>query len=227
MLGVVPARKGSRGVLRKNLSPLGGRSLLAWTADAARESVTLSRIVLSTDDDEIAQAGLAAGLEVPFRRPAALAADDTPILEVLQHVLCELARVGYEPDVVVLLQPTSPFRRAVHIDTAVTQLETTGASSVVTVVEVPHQFNPVSVLREQDGRLVPFVAGPLITRRQDKPPVFARNGPAVLAVRATTLRAGSLYGDDVRGLVMSAEDSIDIDGPGDLRLAEWLLQQRQ
>jgi CMP-N-acetylneuraminic acid synthetase len=226
VLGVVPARGGSKGIPRKNLAQVGGRSLLAWTAAAARGSRALTRVVLSTDDEETAEAGRTLGLEVPELRPPALAADDTPILPVLLDLLQTLAQRAYRPEVVVLLQPTSPLRRAAHIDAAVDRLRTTGADSVVSVVEVPHQFNPVSVLREEAGRLVSYGRSPTVTRRQDKPRVFARNGPAVLAVRAPVLERGSLYGDDSRGLVMTAEESLDVDLPFDLELADWLLRRR-
>ena len=94
------------------------------------------------------------------------------------------------------------------------------------MVEVPHQFNPVSVMREEDGRLTPFLEGPLPTRRQDKPRVVARNGPAVLAVRAPVLTAGSLYGSDCRPLLMAAAESLDIDTPADLDLLNYYLRRR-
>ena len=222
-LGVVPARGGSKGVANKNLRPLAGRPLLAYTADAARASRRLTRIVLSTDDHAIADAGRALGLEVPFMRPADLAADDTPMLPVLQHAVRQLALAGFDADTVVLLQPTSPLRRGEHIDAALDLLESSGADSVVSVIEVPHQFNPVSVVTIDDGRVRPFTSGPLILRRQDKPRVFARNGPSVLAVRVATLEKGSLYGDDCRALVMGTEESVDIDSAADLEYAEFLM----
>jgi CMP-N,N'-diacetyllegionaminic acid synthase len=224
VLGVVPARGGSKGIPHKNLAMLAGRPLLAYTADAAQLSRRLSRCIVSTDDEGIAEAARSLGLEVPFLRPSELACDDTPMLPVLQHAVREVARLASAIDAVVLLQPTSPLRRAMHIDAAIDLLESSGADSVVSVVEVPHQFNPVSVMRLEDGRLRPFVDGPVITRRQDKPKVFARNGPAVLAVRTRVLEAGSLYGDDCRPLIMSASESLDIDGPDDLAMAELILK---
>jgi CMP-N,N'-diacetyllegionaminic acid synthase len=225
ILGVIPARGGSKGVPGKNLRLLAGRPLLAYTADAALGSRRLSRTVLSTDDPEIAAAGRALGLVVPFLRPAALAADDTPMLPVLVHTVEALRREGFAADAVVLLQPTSPLRTAADVDAALDLLEATGADSVVSVVEVPHQFSPVSVMSIENGRLRPFLSGPAATRRQDKPRVFARNGPAVLAVRAASLARGSLYGDDCRPLLMDPESSVDIDGPADFAYAEYLLSQ--
>jgi CMP-N-acetylneuraminic acid synthetase len=225
-LGVIPARGGSKGVPGKNLRALAGRPLLAYTADAALASRRLSRVVLSTDDEAIAAAGRALGLEVPFLRPADLALDATPMLPVLQHAAGAMTTATFVPQAVVLLQPTSPLRRAEHIDAALELLESSGADSVVSVVEVPHQFSPASVMTLTDGRLKPFADGPTITRRQDKPRVYARNGPAVLATRTAVLTGGSLYGDDCRPLVMDARVSIDIDDADDLDYAEYLLRHR-
>lgn len=229
ILGFIPARGGSQGVPHKNLTLLGNRPLLFYTCDAARASQKLTRIVLSTDDPAIAEVGRKNGAEVLFLRPVELAQDDTPMLKVIQHALNFLnGKNGYQPEVVVLLQPTSPLRRTEHIDAAVDLLLKTGADSVVSVIEVPHQFSPVSLMVLEEDRLLPFQKGPLVSRRQDKPRLYARNGPAVLAVRREVLtKKNTLYGEECRPLVMSAEDSIDIDGPLDLQLAEFLLKQRQ
>jgi CMP-N,N'-diacetyllegionaminic acid synthase len=227
VLGIIPARGGSKGIPRKNLVPLGGRPLIAYSCDAARASRRLTRTIVSTDDAEIAAAAAACGIATPFLRPPHLAADDTPMLDVLRDVLATLDRSEqYRPDIVVLLQPTSPFRRADDIDVAVDLLDRTGADSVVTVTEVPHQFTPASLLRLEGDRVQPWTGttGPL--RRQDKPRVFARNGPAVLAARPHVLEQGSLYGSDVRAVVMGREESIDIDDAFDLRVADLLLTAR-
>ncbi len=224
-LGVVPARGGSKGIPHKNTQLLAGRPLLAYTADAARASQRLSRTIVSTEDPLIADAARAVGLEVPFVRPAGLAADATPMLPVLQHAVQTLGESGFAADIVVLLQPTSPLRRAEHIDRAIDLLRSTGADSVVSVVEVPHQFNPVSVMQLTGDRLQPFLPGPQILRRQDKPRVYARNGPAVLAVKTAVLVKGSLYGEDSRALVMEEDESLDIDTPSDLERAETLIMR--
>jgi CMP-N-acetylneuraminic acid synthetase len=226
VLAVIPARGGSKGIPNKNLALLCGRPLLAYTADAVKESKRLTRAIVSTDDDRIADCARSLGLDVPFMRPAALASDEAPMLPVLQHALDAMASQGLFADVVVLLQPTSPLRRAEHIDAAVDWLMRAGGDSVVSVVEVPHQFNPVSVMRIEDGLLKPFVDGPPVTRRQDKPRVFARNGPAVVAVRADVVRGGSLYGATSWPLGMSAEDSLDVDSAWDLSLVECVLAAR-
>lgn len=222
-LGVIPARGGSKGVRGKNLRPLAGRPLLAYTAEAARHSRRLTRLIVSTDDPAIRDAALDMRLEVPFLRPKELALDDTLMLPVLRHAVDAMKEKGFTADAVVLLQPTSPLRRGEHIDRAIDLLASTGADSVVTVVEVPHQFNPASVMRLEGERLKPFLDGPMVLRRQDKPRVFARNGPAVLAVRTGVLERGSLYGDDCRPILMSIEESVDVDTEADFELLERLL----
>ena len=225
VLGVIPARGGSKGIPNKNLAPICGRPLLAYTADAAKASTKLTRTVVSTDDERIAACAKSLGLEV-LMRPASLAADDTPMLPVLQHAIDAARATGFNTDIVVLLQPTSPLRRAEHIDAAVDWLQRTRGDSVVSVVEVPHQFNPTSVMRLDDGLLKPFLDGPTATRRQDKPRLYARNGPAVLAVHARVIEGGSLYGNETWPLVMTPEESLDVDTPRDLRLVEHSLQTR-
>jgi CMP-N,N'-diacetyllegionaminic acid synthase len=225
ILGLIPARGGSKGIARKSIAPLAGRPLIAYTAEAALGARSLSRVLLSTDDPGIAQVGRSLGLETPFLRPAKFAQDHSPAIDVIRHALDWLAEhERYYPDAVALLQPTSPLRRAKHIDAAAVSLIETGADSIVSVVAVPHQYNPVSVLRLQEGRLVPFIKGPLITRRQDKPLVFARNGPAlVLTRRDVLIEKGLLYGADCRPLVMDIDESTDIDEPRDLEYVERLL----
>jgi CMP-N,N'-diacetyllegionaminic acid synthase len=211
--------------------------LLAYTADAARASRTLTRVVISTEDGEIAAVARQLGVDVPFLRPAHLAGDETPMLDVLTNLVASLERhERYRPDVLVLLQPTSPFRRAAHIDAAVDLLSSSGADSVVTVVPVPHQFTPSSLMQLEGDRLVawseggpgsakPGGGGPM--RRQDKPMLFARNGPAVVAVRTRVVTDGhTLYGPDTRGLVMPREESFDIDDAFDLEVAERLMASR-
>jgi len=227
VLGLVPARGGSKGVPGKNVRPLNGHTLLEYTARAARDSGVIDRLMLSTDAPDIADAGRRAGLEVPFMRPAALAADDTPMLPVIQHALGETAKHGWSPDVIVLLQPTSPLRRPDHIRDAVTMLRETNADSVVTVVEVPRHLSPDYVMRIEEGRLRPFLPdGAGVTRRQDARPAYSRDGTVYAFRRSTIERFGGIYGDDCRPLLIDATESISIDSPADWDEAERLLARR-
>ena len=230
ILGLIPARGGSKAIPRKNIVRLAGKPLLAYTCEAALASRNLTRVILNTDDEEIAAIGRQYGVEAPFLRPSALAEDDTPILPVIRHTLAWLdEQAGFRTDMVVLLQPTSPFRTADHIDAAIGIMLAGAADTLVSVVAVPHNFNPVSVMRQdEDGFLVPFMSGEMILRRQEKPRVYARNGPAILAVQRSVLEAGKLYGEKVLPYDMGRFESLDIDEPQDLEVAEfWLDFQRR
>lgn len=229
VIAIIPARGGSKGIPRKNLAPIVGRPLIGYAIKAAQDACCIDRVLVSTDDSEIAQVAKTLGAEVPFIRPADLASDAAPMLSVLQHMLHWLEARGEMVEAIVLLQPTSPMRTCIHIDEAVALFRSTVASSVVSVVEIPHQFNPVSVMALSDhGFLEPFLGdGVVATRRQDKPKAYARNGPAVLVCHPDTLHKGELYGQHCVPYLMSESDSIDIDEPRDLVLAEQALLQRE
>jgi CMP-N,N'-diacetyllegionaminic acid synthase len=219
VMALIPARGGSKGIPRKNLAPLGGRPLLAWTIDAARDSEAVTRTVVSTDDDEIATVARDLGADV-VARPPELARDATPMADVVAAALAELGPL----DALVLLQPTSPLRRAEHVDAAVRLLRETGADSVVSVVEVPHRYRPGSLMMLDGDRLVRLADDHAATR-QEKPAVYARNGPAVLVLRGDWT-GPDLYAGDCRAYVMEPRDSVDVDDPFDLELAGLLLAAR-
>ena len=206
---------------------LAGRPLIDYTARAARESSVLDRIILSTDSNEIAEAGRRSGLEVPFMRPASLAEDDTPMLPVVRHAIDALSAGGWTPDVIVLLQPTSPLRRPSHVRDAVTMLRETKADSVVTVVELPRHLSPDYVMRIDDGVLRPFLPdGARLTRRQDARPAYSRDGTVYACWRATLDRWGTIYGERCQPLIVDAADSLSIDTPDDWAEAERRLAER-
>lgn len=230
VLGIIPARGGSKGIPRKNIRPVAGKPLLAWTAEAALRS-RLDRLILSSDDEEIMAVAKAHGIEVPFRRPAPLAKDDTPGIDVVLHAVRTLGETeDYRPDAVMLLQPTSPLRRAGHIDRAIELLAADPkATSVVSVVRAPHNMTPESLM----------VAGPegSVERlsqwsernnlRQHKPVYYARNGAAVYLVRTGVLLGeNTLFGKRILPLEMEREDSVDIDDRFDLEICEYLLGRR-
>jgi CMP-N,N'-diacetyllegionaminic acid synthase len=226
ILAVIPARGGSKGIPRKNIALLQGRPLIAFTIDAARAANSLDRIIVSTDDDEIAAVSDGLGVEV-VRRPAELAGDEASTLLVLQHMLAELTKTGYRPDAVMTLQPTSPLRTSRHIDEAVQVFANdASADSLVSCIEVPHVFHPHSVMRRTvEGYLVPFLDLPQPNRRQDKEPVFARNGAAIYITR--TERLGEfIFGGRLMPYMMPEMASIDIDSLADLAAAESILAER-
>jgi len=221
ILGIVPARAGSKGVPGKNISLLAGRPLLDYTVRAAHESGVIDRLILSTDSEEIADIGRTCGLEVPFLRPADLAADDSPMLSVVEHALKTLERSGWHPQVIIVLQPTSPLRRPDHISDAVRLLRDTNADSVASVIELPLHMSPDYVMKINEGHLKPFLAhGSKITRRQDARLAYVRDGTVYAFWRRTIVEQHSLYGQDCKPLVLPSSESITIDTFEDLAEAE-------
>jgi len=227
VLGIVTARGGSKGVPGKNIRPLGGKPLIAWTAEAALASRRLARTILSTDDPAIAEAGRACGLDVPFVRPPELATDSTPTLPVLQHAIAQLGATGDRYDAICLLQPTNPFRERTLIDTCIDRLAATGADCVITVLRVPAEHNPHWVyFATATGELhLATGEGEPIARRQLLPPAFHREG-SVYVTRRDVIVAGSLYGTRVVGHEIAAADHVNIDTFDDWARAEALLARR-
>lgn len=220
IIGLIPARGGSKGVPGKNIALCAGRPLLAYTAEAALAAKCLDRVILSTDDDAIANVGRECGLEVPFLRPAGLATDKANSLGVIVHALDWLESQGSVVDAIVLLQPTSPMRTAHHIDEAVGLFQAQKPDALVSVVEVPHHYHPNALMRLEHDALVPVVAATeMVLRRQDVSPLYARNGPSILILSASQIRSGSFYSGVTAPYVMSQHDSLDIDTSEDLAVA--------
>lgn len=206
VLALITARGGSKGLPGKNVRPVQGRPLIDFTIAAARGAAYVDRVVLSTDNDEIAQVAEGCGCEVPFRRPAALASDTATSMDVVLHALDQLP----QHDIVVLLQPTSPARESGDIDAAVQRLLEANAPACVSVCaaeESPYWMFSLG----HHARLKPLLDTPAATRRQDLPPVYVLNG-AVYAARTDALkRMGSFLGPETVAHVMPRERSIDID----------------
>jgi CMP-N-acetylneuraminic acid synthetase len=228
VLAVIPARGGSKGVPRKNVTLVGGKPLIAWTVEAAREARRVGRVVVSTDDAAIAEVARGCGAEVPALRPAALARDDTPGVEPAIHIVEWLdANEGYRPTAVVLLQPTSPLRTANDIDAAVGLMEARGASAVVGVT--PATMHPAWMKRlASDGALVDV---PGLTQaetlRQHLDPLYVINGAIYLCAREVLVARRSFYAERTFAYVMPAERSLDIDSAWDMRVADLELASRQ
>lgn len=223
VLGVVTARGGSKSLPRKNLRMLAGRPLLAYTLEAASRAQLLDRVVVSTDDPEIASEARRLGADLPFMRPEALAGDGTPTLPVLQHAVRELERQGYTCDAVATLQPTSPLRLAEDIDAALRLIAETGCRSVVSVVAAP--CHP-SRMRIVDGTLVrPLTGGSFeLKSRQEFDHVYVENGAIYVTRHDILMREGAILASPARAIIMPRERSVDVDDELDLSLAELLIQ---
>ena len=226
VLGVVLARGGSKGIPRKNVALLAGKPLLAYTAAAALQAKRLSRVVLSTDDEEIATVGRDLGLEVPFMRPPALAHDDTPAIAVLQHAVREVESQGHRFDAVFTLQPTNPLRRPNDIDGAVELLERTGADSVISFVEVGDNHPARMKFLDPEGRAIDPPFGELVEgqRRQDLPKLYLREGSVYLTRRDVLVDENSLKGTDCRAWIVPRDRACNIDEPFDWMLADVLVR---
>lgn len=227
VLALVTARGGSKGIPRKNVVPLAGKPLIAWTIEAALRSRVVDRIVVSTDDPEIAELSWAWGAEVPFLRPEALARDDSPHVDVVVHAVMWLEeQQGYIPDYVLLLQPTSPLRTSDDIDAAVALALEKRADAVISVCLSP--VHPYLMRRvNADGKLKEYESRPPgYLRRQTLPPVYIENGAIYLVKREVFLRDRSWYSGDTYAYIMPEERSIDVDTIRDLKLAAWMLAER-
>ena len=218
-LAIIPARGGSKGIKRKNIRDLDGRPLIEYTIDAAKTSDAVDRVIVSTDDQEIANVAAAAGAEVPFMRPDELARDDTPTEPVLTHALKELDE---EFDQFVLLQPTSPLRTAEHVTEAITKYEQSESESLLSVYQ---SKNYRWQYTEEGATQINFDGNR--SRRQEKQPEFAENGAIYITEVDTYLQTENLTYGKTELYEMSERSSVDIDVPFDLWLAEQILRYEQ
>ena len=228
VLALIPARGGSKSIPRKNIQPLAGHPLIAYSIAAGLAAETITRVVVSTDDEEIAAIARAYGAETPFLRPAEHAQDQTTDLPVFIHALQWLAKhEDYRPQIVVQLRPTSPFRRVWHIDQAICRLlEHPEADSVRTVC-IPFQ-NPFKMWQiNPDGYLQPLMQTsypePYNMPRQALPEVYWQTGYVDAAWTDTLLEKHSMTGTRILPLIIDPGDWVDIDSPNDWRAAERLL----
>lgn len=227
VLGLIPARGGSKGVHRKNIRLLCGKPLIEYTAKSALTARKLSRVILTTDDEEIAEVGRRCGLEVPFLRPAELARDDTPTLPVVQHAIRFLEEQGEQYDACCLLQPTNPLRRPDHIDACIDLFVEQEADAVVTVLPVPHKYNPHWVYFQHEKGKLYLSTGERepLSQRQLLPPAFHRDGSIYVIRRDVLIKQNSLFGDRLFGYLLSSEETVNIDNLEDLIEAEKLLHK--
>jgi len=222
VFGVIPARGGSKGLPGKNLRVLGKLSLIGHAVASSRESSRLTRFIVSTDSPELADEARRHGAEVPFQRPAELASDQAGMVPVLQHAVRWLESTGARPDLVVTLQPTSPFRTGDDIDRTVAKVLDTGADSAQTVTEAGYHPFFMKTL-EGDRTVALFADGHKYVRRQDAPPVYQPSGAVYVTRRDVLMNEGRVLGADNRGIVQGFEAAVNIDTEWDFLLAELIL----
>lgn len=219
MLALIPARAGSKGIPQKNIMDLHGKPLIAWTIEAAKGASGVDRVVVTTENPEIADISRSWGAEVPFLRPAELSGDDTPGIEPVIHAISLLPNFDW----ILLLQPTSPLRTAQDIEAIVELVEGRNAPSAVSLCEA--SSNPYwTYLVDTTDHLTPVVSVPLAARRQDLPAAYTLNGALYLAKRDWLLENRTFVTAETVGYVMPVERSVDIDSPLDWKWAEFLME---
>lgn len=225
ILGIIPARGGSKGVPKKNIKLLGGKPLLQYTSEIALQSSLIDTLVLSSDDDEIIKIGKELGIEVPFKRPSNLALDQSPTLPVIQHALTYYKSKGIEFDAVCLLQTTSPFRSLMFLEKAIQTFLEKGTDSLVSVQTVPHEYNPNWVFIPNENNILHIATGKkeIISRRQDLPKAYHRDGSIYLTKTSVILNQNSLYGKTISYIESPKELYVNIDTVEDWKKAEKML----
>ena len=224
ILGLITARGGSKGIPGKNIKNLNGKALISYSIEAGKQAALLDKMVLSSDDEAIMEIAKQEGVEVPFKRPADLAKDDTPSIEVLRHALEYFERKGEIYDTVCLLQPTTPFRRENLIDEAIRTFEKGNFDSVISVREIPADYNPHWAFEEKNGALRIATGGKTpITRRQELPKAYHRDG-AVYVTKREVILSGSLLGERIGFVDTSGDPYVNIDTPADWEKAENMLK---
>lgn len=222
VLAIIPARAGSKGIRNKNFRICAGKMLLEWSIEAAKNSQYVAGIVLSTDTDGTGERiAKKHGIKHHARLPEH-ATDEAQIEDAMRHILTELyIEQGYEPEIIVLLQPTSPFRPTGIIDRCIDMLRETGADSVLT----GHRSHALSWLRRSDGTLWPSYGLPERPRRQDQPVSTQENGSVFVTTRESFVKTGIRCGGRIEVVDVPKMYSVEVDEPHDLELAEWLLSR--
>lgn len=224
VLAIIPARGGSKGLPGKNTIDLGGKPLIAWTIEEAKKSQYIDRCILSSDDPDIIEVAKKWNCEVPFVRPPELAGDDSSVVDTVLHAIEQISDRFYYT---VLLQPTSPLRRAEDIDYCLERCMETGCPSCVSITE-PHESPHWMFEMACDGKLIQLMKDRIkYQHRQDLPPVFVLNGAVYVSETEWFSRNKCFVGTKTRGYVMPKERSVDIDTEIDMRFCQVLISENQ
>lgn len=229
ILGLITARGGSKGIPGKNIKMLGNKPLLAYVAQDALKAKLLSKVVISTDSEEIAETARQLGVEVPFIRPSHLALDDTPSWQVVEHVLDFYESRNEHYDAVCLLQPTSPFKPEGFIDKALELYINTQPDTVISVLKVPHTYNPHWVFEKNVDGFLKIATGDetIIPRRQDLPDAFYRDGSVYVFSTSFFSKNKILVGGKTSFIESDPDYYCNLDTMEDWKYAETLLNRLQ
>lgn len=224
ILGIIPARKGSKGILNKNTRELCGKPMLYYSIKEAKESAYINKLVVSTNDPKVKEISAQYNVEV-INQPEELSHDNSPTFPIIPFVISELNKVGYYPDIVVLMRITTPLKKAFDIDSCIAKLIETKASSVISVVELIAVHPLRMKVITDDDFLIPYDQdeGDIPSQRQKLSKVFIRNG-AVYASTIETINNGGLFGKTSRPYIMPPDRSVNINQEIEFLLAETLLK---
>ncbi len=226
IIGIIPARGGSKGVPRKNIRPLAGVPLIAYTIKEALKCKMLKDVVITTDDEEIREISIKYGAKVPFLRPKELAKDDSLVIPTIRHALLEMKKIeGKKYDYLVMLQPTTPLRSSQDIEVALKILIEKNADGIISVVDVDN-WHPMKMKKFEGEKLVDYEKPPVENPpRQILPKVYMVNGAIYATKRDVFLEKNSFQGNFCLGYIMPPERSVNIDSELDFVLAEYLINK--
>ena len=226
LLALVPARGGSQRLPQKNVLELAGKPMICWSIEAAKQSRFVDRIVVSTEDSSIADIARQAGAEVPFVRPSHLATETASTMDVVEHTLGELEKIGHSFEYILLLQPTSPLRRARHIDESIEIMCNRKADAVIGVTQIEHPIEWTNTLKD-DLSMDQFFGPAFMKRSQDFPIRYRVNGAIYLARVQYLKDEGTFFlKTNILGYVMEQEASVDVDTFFDFRVAQMILGEQ-
>lgn len=225
ILGIIPARGGSKGIPKKNIKLLNGKPLLAYTTEIALQSTLLTEVIVSTDNDEIIEIAKTLGVKVPFKRPSELAQDQTPTIDVVLHTLEWYEKQNVNFDAVCLLQVTYPFRTSAFLNAAIRKFISSDCDTLISVQEVPDQYNPHWAFEKNADGYLEIATGEknIISRRQELPKVYHRDGAIYLTGTKTLTEVKSLFGRKICFIESLAENYINIDTFEDWKKAEYMI----
>lgn len=225
MIAIIPARGGSKGLPGKNIKMLRGKPLIAYTIEVALKSKYITRVILSTDDEEIAKVGLSYGAEVPFLRPDFLATDTALAIDVYKYMLDRLEKAeNLKIEEFIVLQPTSPLREFSDINTAIKLFKEKNADSVISYCEEHHPIRWHKYLTN-DNRIVPIFSNEQVQNRQAERPSYYPNGAIYVFKKRIIVEEKTYYTDASYAIIMSRKNSVDIDTLEDFEYAEFLLNK--
>lgn len=229
ILGLIPARGGSKGIPRKNIKILDGKPLIQYTIEVAQRADKLSKVIVSSEDEEILETAKNLGVETPFIRPKALALDNSSSLSVVQHALNFYKEKGINFDAVCLLQVTYPFRQVQFLNEAIDKFIASEADALVSVSKIPHVYNPHWAFVENDKGFLDIATGDdeIISRRQELPIAYHRNGSIYITKASTVLEENSLYGSKITYIESPSQVDVNIDTLEDWKAAEQYIAKRK